>query len=69
MTVEDLSAKLLLVLEGKRLVSYQDSKGIWTAGIGHTKGVTPGMIVTPDQVRQWFVEDQAPLLEAVSPVQ
>jgi lysozyme len=35
---------LLADLEGCRLTPYQCSAGVWTSGIGHTAGVTPGDI-------------------------
>lgn len=66
MTTAELAAKLLLVLEGKRLISYPDSRGVWTIGIGHTKDIGPKMIATPEQVAAWFAEDQAPLLALVA---
>lgn len=31
------------------LVAYQDSKGVWTIGWGHTGSVTPGMMITVEQ--------------------
>lgn len=32
--------------EGCRLTAYQDSKGVWTIGYGHTLGVYPGQAIT-----------------------
>lgn len=35
---------------GKAMLrAYQDSKGIWTIGWGHTEGVVPGMVITLGQ--------------------
>jgi lysozyme len=45
--------------EGDRLVAYQDSKGVWTIGYGHTRGVVPGMTCTQAQADQWLAEDIA----------
>lgn len=45
--------------EGCRLVSYQDSKGVWTIGYGHTAGVTHGMTCTPALAEQWLAADIA----------
>jgi len=65
MTAAELSARLLLAIEGKKLAPYRDTRGVWTAGIGHTKGVGPETPVTPELVTRWFADDQAPLLRAV----
>lgn len=43
--------------EGCRLVAYQDSRGIWTIGYGHTRGVYPGMTCTQAQADAWLQED------------
>jgi lysozyme len=45
--------------EGDRLVAYQDSKGVWTIGYGHTRGVVAGMTCTQEQADQWLAEDIA----------
>ena len=43
--------------EGKRNAAYRDSTGRWTIGIGHARGVTPGMLLTDDQVERLFQSD------------
>lgn len=43
--------------EGCRLVSYQDSKGVWTIGYGHTFKVVAGMTCTQEQAEAWLRED------------
>jgi lysozyme len=40
-----------------KLASYQDQRGIWTIGFGHTYLVFPGMTCTPDQAKQWLLSD------------
>ena len=45
--------------EGDRLVAYQDSKGVWTIGYGHTRGVFPGMTCSQQQSERWLIEDLA----------
>ena len=62
----ELAAALIEVFETCKLMSYRDSGGVWTIGIGHTKGVTAGMTCTRAQALQWFSEDQAPLLAIVA---
>lgn len=64
-TTAELAAALIAVFEGCKLTSYQDSGGVWTIGIGHTKGVTAGQTITMQQAQQFFAEDQAPLLAKV----
>ena len=43
--------------EGCRLQAYQDSKGVWTIGYGHTAGVHSGMTGTQDLANQWLAQD------------
>lgn len=43
--------------EGCRKQAYQDSVGVWTIGVGHTKGVKPGQSCTDAQAQIWFTED------------
>lgn len=45
--------------EGCRLVSYQDSVGVWTIGYGHTHGVGPGQTCTQQQAEAWLIADTA----------
>ena len=67
-TVQELAAALVASFEGCHMTAYQDSGSVWTIGIGHTKGVTPGMTCTAEQAAQWFAEDAAPLFAEVSGV-
>ena len=45
--------------EGCKLQAYQDAKGVWTIGYGHTKGVKRGDRCTRYQAEQWLREDLA----------
>jgi lysozyme len=45
--------------EGRRLRAYQDSRGVWTIGIGHTRGVRQGMTCTEAQAETWLEQDLA----------
>lgn len=51
--------------EGTILHPYKDTVGVWTAGVGHTKGVTKSTVVTPELVDQWLGEDIEEALRAV----
>jgi lysozyme len=43
--------------EGCRLTAYQDVKGVWTIGYGHTLGVYEGETCTQDQALAWLAQD------------
>ena len=45
--------------EALRLKAYQDSKGVWTIGWGHTKDVHPGDVITREQAEQFIRDDFA----------
>ena len=43
--------------ESCALTAYQDTKGVWTIGYGHTAGVKKGDKITPYQAEQFLKED------------
>lgn len=43
--------------EGCRKQAYQDSAGVMTIGVGHTKGVKAGQSCTDAQAQVWFTQD------------
>ena len=45
--------------EGVSLSAYQDAKGVWTIGYGHTKDVKKGDRITQYQAEQLLKEDLA----------
>ena len=45
--------------ESCRLQAYQDAKGVWTIGYGHTAGVKKGDKITLYQAEQFLKEDLA----------
>lgn len=46
--------------EGCKLKAYQDSKGVWTIGYGHTgREVVAGLTCTQAQADAWLAEDIA----------
>lgn len=49
--------KLTERFEGCRLSSYQDVKGVWTIGYGHTTNVRQGQTCTQQQADSWLVSD------------
>jgi len=53
--------------EGLRLEAYQDSRGIWTIGYGHTgTGVEAGLLINEDQATQFLIGDLQIAAEAVN---
>jgi lysozyme len=61
-------AGLLLTqdFEKCRLVAYQDSKGVWTIGWGHTAGVKRGDVCTQAQADAWLLADVQDAVYAVN---
>lgn len=43
--------------EGCRLAAYQCSANRWTAGLGHTEGITERQTISLEQAANYFVED------------
>lgn len=52
-----IAAKFVAAHEGCRLTAYQDSKGVWTIGYGHTAHVSPGMECTQAEADSWLNAD------------
>lgn len=57
---------LVKASEGLRLHAYQDSRGVWTIGWGHTQGVHEGMTITEQQALEFLAADLAIAGNAVS---
>lgn len=45
------------LFEGDVLTAYQDQRGVWTIGYGHTAGVRPGQTITEQRAEALLVED------------
>jgi lysozyme len=52
--------------EQLRLTAYQDQRGIWTIGWGHTYGVVPYQTCTAAEADAWFVQDTQTAVDAVN---
>ena len=48
---------LIRQFEGCRLAAYQDERGVWSIGYGHTRGVSHGQQITQEQAEQLFAQD------------
>jgi lysozyme len=63
--ISDDGLRLIRESEGCKLASYQDPVGIWTIGVGHTRGVAMGLTCLPEQAEAWLQEDVRPAELAV----
>ena len=43
--------------EGVELEAYQDTGNVWTIGVGHTRGVTEGMVISEDKAESLLRQD------------
>lgn len=57
MTTSEQGRKMIETFEGLRLEAYQDQRGIWTIGYGHTGGITPNQTCTKEQAEAWLEVD------------
>lgn len=65
--VKTAAAALIMQIEGVRLAAYRDSGGIWTIGVGHTKGVVEGQSVTISQAMDLLKQDLEPIFLMLDP--
>lgn len=57
MTHSQACTALVSEFEGCELHAYQDQRGIWTIGYGHTYNVSPVETCTPEQATAWLNTD------------
>lgn len=55
--LSDDGFELIVKVEGVRLKSYLDTRGIWTVGIGHTKTAHKDQVISNTQVHELFETD------------
>lgn len=57
-TLGSAGEALIKSFESLKLTAYQDQRGIWTCGWGHTgPDVVEGTTCTPEQAEEWFQQD------------
>ena len=56
------------LFEGDILTAYQDPRGIWTIGYGHTGDVHPGQTITQEQAVALLFNDLRTAVECVNEV-
>lgn len=59
MKASEILIRKIKHFEGLRLEAYQDVKGVWTIGFGHTNGVKSGDKITKKQATKLLEEDLA----------
>jgi lysozyme len=57
MILGDAGRALIQSFENCKLYAYQDQRGIWSIGWGHTLGVVPYQTCTQDDADAWFTQD------------
>lgn len=57
MKASDTLIQFIKRTEGCKLTAYQDAKGVWTIGYGHTAGVSRGDRISQQQAEQFLRED------------
>ncbi|QOV56310.1 lysozyme (plasmid) [Serratia marcescens] len=57
MKFSEKGVALIKHFEGLRLRAYQCTANVWTIGYGHTFGVRPGDVITPEQADMLLRED------------
>ena len=61
MEISQKGISLIKEFEGCKLVAYKCPAGVWTIGIGSTKGVKRGMTITMAQAEQRLKDDIKPI--------
>lgn len=56
-TVSQAAIELIKHFEGLKLAAYRDTGGVPTIGVGHTRGVEMGDVITEAQADQFLRED------------
>lgn len=66
MKTSDNGLHLIKQFEGCKLTAYKCPAGIWTIGVGHTGGVTPGMTITQAKADELLRKDVERFEKAVN---
>lgn len=66
MKTSSLGEEFIISFEKVRLAAYDDGCGVWTIGIGRTKGVKRGDICSAKQAFDWFAEELVTYENAVN---
>lgn len=66
MQLSSKGQRLIEEFEGRRNVAYLDGGGVWTIGVGHTRGVKQGQVATNAQIDAWFAQDTSEAVAGVN---
>ena len=66
MTISNAGLALIKKYEGCQLKAYKCPAGVWTVGVGHTRGVKEGMTITQEIADKLLQEDIAPTEKALN---
>lgn len=66
MTTSLFGRKFIEMFEGFAPSAYQDQRGIWTIGYGHTSGVKQGHAVTMGEADQFMADDLKTAEDAIN---
>lgn len=66
MKASDKLLEKIIEFEGCKLQSYKCPAGVWTIGVGHTRGVKEGQKITEAQALQLLKGDLLPCEECVN---
>ena len=66
MQLSENGYNFLVSQEGLKLTAYKCQAGIWTIGVGHTKNVKQGDVITNTQAHKLFDEDSEWVERAVN---
>lgn len=67
MNISEAGLSLIKEFEGCRLAAYQDVRGIWTIGVGHTgPEVVAGLVWTTGQATAALIHDTQRVVDALN---
>ena len=66
MNISDDGLALIRGFEGCRLKAYQDGGGIWTIGVGHTRGVKINDVITEADATNFLIADVRGAVDAIN---
>lgn len=66
MKISQKGLRLIEQFEGRRNDAYLDGGGVWTIGVGHTKGVKRGQVATEAQIDSFLLDDTADAVAGVN---
>jgi lysozyme len=66
MKIDDAGIQFIKEREGEELTAYRDSAGVWTIGVGHTRGVKKGDKIDRNKSTLLLLQDLAEAENAIN---